>query len=222
MIKQMRGVLLGLILAAAAFGLMVGDSFAQSNIDQFVVTGDAAKRISTKVEISLATASKIMEVCLNEARKRPQDLVSIFILSPSGQVVNSQRLDGAPTYVIDSALLRAQTALYWKESTRALENQAEGVGDLARQMRMYKLGQFPADGGLPIIVDGQLIGSIGVSGAGNHNEEIAKAGLTTVLGPQPPAVKKLPPAREFKPRVPGPEGGAPRPEGGQRQPGAQQ
>jgi uncharacterized protein GlcG (DUF336 family) len=50
---------------------------------------------------------------------------------------------------------------------------------------------FPTSGGLPIIVDGQMIGAIGVGG-GNRDEECAYQALTTVIGPQPPLAGPAP------------------------------
>jgi len=210
-----RGLILrALLVTVTAFIGITRDAAAQSNLEKFVVTGKAAERIFTKIEISSDTAARIVQACLNYANSINQ-VIAVVILSPSGQMVHFQRMDGARTYVVDALLPRAQTALYWRESTRVLENEAEGIGDLARQMRLYQLGQYPVDGGLPIIVDGQLIGAIGVTGGRGNNEEIAKVGLTAVLGPQPPAAPKLTP-RQF---APGGAGAAPEREGqGARQP----
>jgi len=208
-----REVAIAIMLAAAACGVLSGKAAAQSNIERFVVTGEAAERIFTKTEISSDTAARIVQTCIAYAKGINQ-VIAVVILSPSGQIVHFQRMDGARTYVVDALLPRAQTALYWRESTRVLENEAEGVGDLARQMRLYQLGQYPVDGGLPIIVDGQLIGAIGVTGGRGNNEEIAKAGLTAVIGPQSPAAPKLSP-RQF---APGGAGAAPDREGQGAQP----
>ena len=211
----LRGLILrALLVTVTAFMGIARDAAAQSNLEKFVVTGKAAERIFTKIEISSDTAARIVQACLNYANSINQ-VIAVVILGPSGQMVHFQRMDGARTYVVDALLPRAQTALYWRESTRVLENEAEGIGDLARQMRLYQLGQYPVDGGLPIIVDGQLIGAIGVTGGRGNNEEIAKVGLTAVLGPQPPAAPKLTP-RQF---APGGAGAAPEREGqGARQP----
>lgn len=50
---------------------------------------------------------------------------------------------------------------------------------------VHQLGQFAASGGLPIVVDDQLLGAIGVGGS-TENEACAYEALVTVLGPQPP------------------------------------
>jgi hypothetical protein len=54
-------------------------------------------------------------------------------------------------------------------------------------------GVFANKGGLPIIVDDQFLGAMGVGGS-NVDEECADAALTKVIGPQPPLVPNLPPA----------------------------
>jgi hypothetical protein len=53
------------------------------------------------------------------------------------------------------------------------------------------MGLFPNKGGLPIIVDHQLLGAVGVGGSG-MDEECAYAALTQVLGPQPPLAPNIP------------------------------
>ena len=68
-----------------------------------------------------------------------------------------------------------------RTSTHALANRY----DIAAQVTGLKLNQFFVSGGLPIIVDDQLIGAIGVGGS-NMDEQCAHVALTAVLGPQPP------------------------------------
>jgi uncharacterized protein GlcG (DUF336 family) len=50
---------------------------------------------------------------------------------------------------------------------------------------------YPVSGGLPIIVDNQMIGAIGVGGS-NRDEECAYAAVTSVVGPQPPLAPSTP------------------------------
>ena len=64
---------------------------------------------------------------------------------------------------------------------------------MSLQLRWSKLDVFPVSGGLPIIVDNQMIGAIGVGGS-NKDEECAWTALTAVVGPQPPLAPSAPPA----------------------------
>ena len=178
-----------LILAAMTFTLGVGNVAAQTqNIDKFVITGEAAKRALTKTEISGDTAAKIVQVCLDFAKEH-NIAVSVFVLSPNGQIVHAHRMDGQTPIAIETGLKKAETALYVKDSTHVLANRAaNNVGQL---IRYPMLGVLPVSGGLPIVVNDQLIGAIGVGGS-NMDEECAYAGLTAVLGPQPPLAPRLP------------------------------
>jgi len=161
--------------------LVIGASSAQ-NINKFVISDDAAKKTLIKNEISADTAEKITQACVEWATKNNQ-AVSVFILSPTGQIVHAHRMDGQVPINTETALLKAQSVLYTRDSTHARANQV--ANNVSLQLRWDKLPVFPVSGGLPIIVDGQMIGAIGVGG-GSRDEDCAYQALTSVVGPQPP------------------------------------
>jgi uncharacterized protein GlcG (DUF336 family) len=198
MIKGTRLALRGLIVAWALAGLalMATNVSAQGNLDKFVVKGEAAKRALSKSEISGDTAEKIAKACQDFATAHNIG-VSIFILSPSGNIVHAHRMDGQNPINIDTGLYKAQTALYMRTSTHAAANRY----DMAGQVTRIKLGMYFVSGGLPIIVDDILIGAIGVGGS-NMDEECAYEALTSVLGPQPPLVPKQPRGNAALPAAP--------------------
>jgi glc operon protein GlcG len=171
-----------------ALAITAGVASAQ-NIDKFVVTGDAAKKVMSKSEISADTAEKITQACVAYAKER-KIAVSIFILSPTGQIVHAHRMDGQVPINVETGLMKAKSVLYTHDSTHARANMV--AGNLALQMRWANIGVYPTSGGLPIMVDDQMIGAIGVGGS-NQDEECAYAALTSVVGPQPPLAEKLPP-----------------------------
>jgi uncharacterized protein GlcG (DUF336 family) len=176
------------ILSAAALTLLAAATRAQ-NIDKFVVTGDAAKKIMTKGEISADTAAKITQACVDWATERKM-AVTVFILSPNGEIVHAHRMDGQVPINIETALLKAKSVLYTKDSTHARANMV--AGNLPLQVRWGAIGVFPTSGGLPIMADDQMIGVIGVGGS-SMDEECAYDAITKVVGPQPPLAPKLPP-----------------------------
>lgn len=181
---------LSLLLITVAILFASARASAQGT-DKFVITGEAAKKALSKSEISGATAAKIAQVCEDFATQH-NIAVSIFILSPAGSIVHAHRMDGQSPTAVDTALYKAQSALYSRVSTHELANRT--ADNLGAQLRYYtRLNQFPVSGGMPIIVDSQLIGAIGVGGS-NMDEECANAGLTAVLGPQPPLAPKASPA----------------------------
>src|SRR5579863_8983268 len=186
--KQTRTALAALVgVAAFSFGAAIAS--AQSSVDKFVVTGDAAKKAMTREEISADTAEKITKVCLDFAAQN-KIAVSGFILSPSGQIVHAHRMDGQNPINVQTALWKAETALKTHGSTHAAANRY--ADDLTGELTRIKFDAYWVSGGLPIVVDNVLIGAIGVGGSG-LDEECANAGLTAVLGPQPALAEKLPP-----------------------------
>ena len=121
-----------------ALAVIAGFSFASpcasaQGADKFVVTGDAAKKALTKSEISGATAAKIAQVCEDFAAEH-KIAVSIFILSPAGSIVHAHRMDGQTPLAIDTALYKAQSALYTRSATHELANRT--ADSLGTQLRL--------------------------------------------------------------------------------------
>src|SRR5579872_2768010 len=176
------------ILTAA----LVAATATAQNINKFVISDEAAKKTLFKNEISGDTAAKLAQACIDFATKNNM-AITVFILTPTGQIVHSHRMDGQVPINIETALLKAQSVLYTRDSTHQRANMV--ANNLALQMRWEPLGVFPTAGGLPIIVDGQMIGVIGVGG-GNKDEECAYQALTSVVGPQPPLAGPPPERRQ--------------------------
>ncbi|HEX5230194.1 MAG TPA: heme-binding protein [Bryobacteraceae bacterium] len=172
-------------------------AFAQNNIDKFVISGAAAKKAMTR-EINADTAEKITNACVEYAKEH-NVAVSVFVLNPTGQIVHAHRMDGQVPINVETALLKAKSVLYTRDSTHARANMV--ANNLALQLRWSDIGVFPTSGGLPIMVDDLMIGSIGVGGS-NQDEECAYAALTSVVGPQPPLAPKTPAAPAQAPAKP--------------------
>ncbi len=189
MTNQTRFFLTGLFLSGAAIALTNREAAAQ-NIDKFVISGAAAKKAMTR-EISADTAAKITQACLDFAKEH-NVAVTVFILNPTGQIVHAHRMDGQVPINVETAELKAKSVLYTRDSTHARANMV--AGNVALQMRWAPLGVFPTSGGLPIMVDDQMIGAIGVGGS-NVDEECAYDALTKVVGPQPPVAPPTPGGR---------------------------
>jgi uncharacterized protein GlcG (DUF336 family) len=194
MMKQTRffrfGVSVGLV--AAAVSLFAGSSWAQGDkhlpLDQAVMSGQAAKKALTKYQVSAEIARKLVDACVQYATQTNTP-VTVFILSPDGEIVDSHRMDGQNSINTDTALKKAQTALYLRDSTHAAANRFSTLD--ARLIRT-DLHMYLVSGGLPIVVDDQMIGAIGVGG-GNADEQCAYQALQKVLGPQPPLAPNKPP-----------------------------
>ena len=102
----------------------------------------------------------------------------ITVVDPGGQLLTMARMDGAFALSIDTALRKAQTAACYGVPTGHI---TEGVDIKLAIATEGKRINLP--GGLPIIVDGHLIGGIGVgSGSGAQDLEVAKVGIAALAG----------------------------------------
>jgi glc operon protein GlcG len=108
--------------------------------------------------------------------------MSLYVLNNAGELVHMERMDGQTYNNTRTALLKAQTALRTRQPTsiRAaqLKNEPDG---LPRSTFWYNF--FTVAGGIPIVVDGQMIGAVGVGGgAGGGDENCAIEGLRATFG----------------------------------------
>src|SRR5690348_15319121 len=219
MIKKTRFYRLGMIFLLGSAGLtfVSGNAMARGDqhllLDKAVMSGEAAKKSLTKYQISADIARKLVDACVDYA-KSTNTPVSVFVLSPDGEIVDAHRMDGQNSINTDTALLKAKTALYLRDSTHAAANRFRTLD--ARVIR-EDLHMYLVSGGLPIVVDDQMIGAIGVGG-GNADEQCAYQALIKVLGPQPPLAPNMPPDPLGQGGGPGGGGGAGRggaaPQGG--------
>ena len=129
--------------------------------------------------ITFEQARKAMVAAEAEARKNNWQVV-ISIVDTGGHLVMLQRLE-AQNASVDIATGKARTAVNFRRPTKALEDSLAANGSALRILAVP--GVMPLQGGLPIVVDGKIIGGIGVSGVlASQDEVVAKAGLDTLAG----------------------------------------
>ena len=148
---------------------------------EFVVNGKGAAHVFDGNQISLAAAKKIGRACRDWAASKGATM-SLYVIDNAGEMVHMERMDGQVSTDIRTALLKAQTALRLREPTSIrgtdLQNDPR---DLPRNTSMFNF--FLASGGIPIVVDGQMIGAVGVSGVeGGQDENCAIEGLKATFG----------------------------------------
>jgi uncharacterized protein GlcG (DUF336 family) len=146
--------LTGLALAGLALG--------QNVPPQFVVTGPAAEKIQDFSTINLATAERLATTC--EAAATAQGVqISVIVLDNDGNQVYFDRMDGQGYLNIITADMKARTALMLRAPSKTVMNAA--LQDPSRELQFIQIGEFPNGGGLPIAVNKQMIGAIGVGGS---------------------------------------------------------
>jgi glc operon protein GlcG len=99
----------------------------------------------------------------------------IAIVDSSGQLVTLDRLDGAQFGSVEIARQKAWSAVAFKRPTKAFEETLAGGVTGLRMLKME--GVMPVEGGLLLVLDGRIVGGIGVSGVQPAQDgQIAKAG----------------------------------------------
>jgi len=191
------------ILAAGAAALSFGgaNAWAQgatpATLAKVTVSDDVAKRTLMKNVISADTARAIVNACVDWQKGQPgNQSIVIFVLSPTGDIIDAHAMDGVLPIGAETGLMKAKTALYARGSSASVAQRFNTVdGRLIRLDlgRAEGLSYYFVPGGLPIVVENQLIGAVGVGG-GNADEMCAYQALTKVLGPQPPLTPAAPPA----------------------------
>jgi uncharacterized protein GlcG (DUF336 family) len=148
----------------------------------FVLSAKAAINVFDSNQISLTAARKVARVCRDWAASKGGGM-SLYIIDTAGELVHVERMDGQVFNNIRTGMLKAQTALRTRQPTsiRAAQLRNDPSG-LPRSTAYYNF--FTNPGGVPIVVDGQMIGAIGVGGgAGSGGDEnCAIEGLKATFG----------------------------------------
>jgi uncharacterized protein GlcG (DUF336 family) len=188
-------------LLTAAFALVAAQALAQGATplpaDKATVSAEVAKRTLMKSQINATVARQIVDACLEFARNQQggPGTYAIYVLAPNGDIVDAHVMDGVLPIGVETGLLKAKTALYARTPSSAVAQRFNTVDGRLIRLDLGKesgLAYYFVGGGLPIVVQDQLIGAIGVGG-GNMDEQCAYQALTKVLGPQPP-LPAAPPA----------------------------
>jgi glc operon protein GlcG len=142
-----------------------------------LVTLSAAADLPAKKYLNLAAIKTMVTAAETEADKRGVP-VSICIVDESGNFLFFERRDGAPLSTVEFAQKKARHSAFYRSPSKTAADQLKGgnLGILAMP------NVFPNQGGLPIQVDGQTLGAIGVSGAKSEvDEAIGQSGLDALL-----------------------------------------
>jgi len=127
--------------------------------------------------ISIDTAKKAMAAAEVEAAKNNWG-VAIAIVDSGGNIVMVHRLENAQLSATRIAEAKARTAVEFRRPTKVLEDAVAsgGVG-----LRVLTFGASVAEGGIPIVIDGRIVGGIGVSGVASHQDaQVAQAGANAI------------------------------------------
>jgi glc operon protein GlcG len=124
------------------------------------------------------TAKKVAAAALTEARKNNWNMAAA-VVDPAGDLVYFEKLDGTQAASVTIAVDKARSAARFKRPTKALQDTLAAGGDGLRVLRLD--GAIPVEGGVPILVDGKIVGAIGLSGGTSAQDgQCANAGAAVV------------------------------------------
>ena len=127
--------------------------------------------------IAFDAAQKAMAAAEAEARKNNWG-VAIAIVDSGANLVMLHRLDNAQLSSVRIAEQKARTAAEFRRPTKVFEDAVAGGGI---GLRVLSFGASVAEGGVPIVAGGKVIGAIGVSGVQSHQDaQVAQAGADAV------------------------------------------
>lgn len=139
-------------------------------------TSHAQQALPYGQDVDLEVAQKIATRALDEARKNHWRL-AVAVVDTRGLLVYFARLDDTQTASALVAVEKARTAAMFRRASRVFE---EGLAK--RPAYLGLPGVTPVTGGVPIVVDGKIIGGIGASGVASDDDELAvKAGLLALV-----------------------------------------
>jgi len=146
-----------------------------------VLTATSRGQVAEKKTLTLDGAKKVVAGAVDYARKNNAPGAAIAVVDDGGNLIAVERLDGTFAAGALISIGKARTAAVFKKPTSFFE-------DIIKKGRtpMVALNDFtPLQGGVPIMMDGQIVGAIGVSGAASaqQDEEIAIAGAAAVSTP---------------------------------------
>jgi glc operon protein GlcG len=140
----------------------------------FATQASAQAMVREQKVISSAGARAMADACTAWA-ERNHVILAMSVLDWAGNLIESHAMEGAAANAIDTALLKAKSALRWRRPTSEMNQIVRSGQNLAPTF----MHDFPQPGALPILVDGDMIGAMGVSGA--DGEKCAQAAIDAVF-----------------------------------------
>jgi len=135
----------------------------------------SAMEVTRNQKILTSAAARALADACTEWATQNRTAVAMAILDWGGNLVESHAMEGVAMNGIDTALLKAKSALRWRRATSETNRIVRTGENLAPAF----MGDFPQNGALPIVVDGQVVGAMGVSSG--DGEKCAAAAIESVF-----------------------------------------
>ncbi len=144
-------------LAIAAFGVGSTSAWAQgatpAPFNKVTVSDEVAKRTLMKAVINADTARAITDACVEWQKAQPGNVsVAVFVLSPTGEIIDSHKMDAVLPIGVETGLMKAKTALYARMPSALVAQRFNTVDSRVIRLDLGKeqgLAYYFVPGGLP-------------------------------------------------------------------------
>ena len=142
--------------------------------------GSMAAQLADRKALTLEVAKQMAAAAEAEAVKNKWT-VAIAVVDEGGHLVFLEKIDDTQYGSIEVAIHKAKTAIAFKRPTKVLEDAIAGGRNAI--LGLTAAGALPLEGGIPISLDGRIIGAVGVSGVTSQQDaQVAKAGVDSLAG----------------------------------------
>lgn len=134
----------------------------------------APPQVPYGISIGVAAAKIVAAASVAEAQKNNLNM-AIAIVDTGGYLVYFEKMENTQTGSVQLAIEKAQTSALFRRPSKVFQDGVAAGGEGLRLLRLT--GTIPIEGGFPLVVDGKIVGAIGVSGgSGAQDNQVAKAG----------------------------------------------
>jgi len=147
-------------------------------IPVFAATAIAQSPAPYGPPISLDNAKKAATTALAETRKNNWTM-AVAVVDPAGTLVYYEKMDNTQNGSARIAIDKARSAALFKRPTKAFADRVASGGAALGVLKLE--GAMPIEGGVPLVIDGKIVGAIGLSGdTSEHDGQCAQAGADSL------------------------------------------
>lgn len=129
--------------------------------------------------IGLESARKAAAAAIAEARKNGW-LMAIAVTDPSGELVYFAKMDGTQTGSVNVSIGKSRSAALFKRPTKVFQDMLASGGAGVRVLALERA--VPIEGGVPLVLNGEIVGGIGASGGSSDQDGVvAGAGAAALI-----------------------------------------
>jgi len=128
--------------------------------------------------ITADVAKTVAAAAVAEARKNSWTM-AIAVVDTAGELVYFEKMDDTQIGSINIAIAKARSAVWFKRTTKVLQEVLAAGGDGLRVLGMQ--GAVPIEGGIPLTVGGKIVGAVGASGGAPQQDGVVASAAAAML-----------------------------------------